>query len=86
MMARRSRNLMDLMQDLTDDIKDFVDDELVDRGRTAERDVRRGGRNLFDYDDDRRGRRRSRYSDDIADLRAAVTALRVQVTELAAQK
>jgi hypothetical protein len=83
---RRSRsNVTDFLQDLSDDIKNFIDDEVVDRGRTAERDLRRGGRNFFDYDDegDRGGRGSNGRDDDIAELREAVKALAAQVSELA---
>jgi hypothetical protein len=75
---------------LTDDIKDFIDDELVERGRDTERDLRRAGRNWVDSDDDddddrgrgRRGSRRDR-DDEIDELRDAIKALTAKVSALA---
>jgi hypothetical protein len=82
-MARRrsSSSVTDLLQGIADDIKDFLDDEVVERGRDTERDLRRASRNVTDSDDDR-VRRRSSRDDDIDDLREAIKALSAKVNEL----
>jgi hypothetical protein len=83
-MARRKGSVVNFLQDITDDIKDFVDDEVIDRGRNAERDLRKAGRNFFDYDDeDVRG---SSRNDEIDELRSAIKQLSAQVSELAGAK
>ena len=82
-MARRrgAGSVTDLLQGISDDIKNFLDDEVVERGRDTERDVRRAGRNWTDSDD--RGGRRSRGRDDeLDDLRDAIRALTAKVDEL----
>jgi hypothetical protein len=75
-MSRRT-GVVDFLSDIADDIKDFVDDEILDRGRRAERDLRRAGRNVVDQD----GRPRRR--DDLQDLRVAIRGLARQIQELA---
>jgi hypothetical protein len=82
-MARRrsSSSVTDLLQGIADDIKDFLDDEVVDRGRDTERDLRRAGRNWTDSDD-RDGRRSSSSDDQLDDLRDAIRALTAKVDEL----
>lgn len=83
---RNSASVTNFLQDITDDIKDFIDDELVDRGRDTERDLRRAGRNLVDFDDDDRngnGRRSSGRDEDVDELRDAIRALSAKVDELA---
>src|ERR1700758_3923962 len=61
LMARRSNSgITNFLSDITDDIKDFLDDEVIDRGRDTERDLRRAGRNWVDSDDDDRPRRSRR--------------------------
>jgi hypothetical protein len=83
-MAKRKGSVVNFLQDLTDDIKDFLDDEVIDRARTAERDVRKAGRNAFDYNDERADS--GSRGDDIAELREALKTLSAQVGELAAAK
>jgi hypothetical protein len=85
---RDSSSVTNFLQAIADDIKDFVDDEVVDRGRDTERDLRRAGRNWVDADaDDDRGRRSGRGSDDdIDELRAAIKELSKKVSELAKDK
>jgi hypothetical protein len=84
---RNSSSITNLLSDIADDIKDFIDDEVIDRGRDTESDLRRAGRNWTDSDDDDRGgRRSSRRDDDLDDLRAAIKALAAKVDELGAKK
>ena len=85
---RNSSSITNLLSDIADDIKDFIDDEVIDRGRDTESDLRRAGRNWTDSDDDddRRGRRSSRRDDDLDDLRTAIKALAAKVDELGAKK
>jgi hypothetical protein len=90
-MARRrsSTGVTDFLSDLTDDIKNFLDDDVLDRSRDTERDVRRASRNLTR--DDSRGSRRSGRSSgggsdreqEIAELRRAVKTLIGKVNALA---
>jgi hypothetical protein len=83
-MARRRGSVTDFLQDLTDDIKDFIDDELIVRGRDTERDLRRAGRNWSDDDDDNRPRRARRGRDeDLDELRDAIKALNAKICALA---
>jgi hypothetical protein len=90
-MARRNSSVTNLLSDISDDIKDFLDDEVIDRGRDTESDLRRAARNWTDSDDDDdRGRRRSsrsrrggRRDDDVDELREAVVALTRKVDQLA---
>ncbi|HEY1969191.1 MAG TPA: hypothetical protein VGH89_14675 [Pseudonocardia sp.] len=87
-MARRSNSgVTNFLSDITDDIKDFLDDEVIDRGRDTERDLRRAGRNWTDSADDRDGYRRGqsgrRYRDDELDeLRDVVAALTRKVDQV----
>jgi hypothetical protein len=83
---RSSSSVTNFLQDLTDDIKDFIDDELVERGRDTERDLRNWVDSDDDDDDDRgRGRRGSRRDrdDEIDELRDAIKALTAKVSALA---
>lgn len=82
-MARRrsASSVTDLLQGIADDIKDFVDDEVLDRGEDTERDLRRAGRNWSDSND-RDGRRWSSGDDELQDLRDAIRALTAKVDEL----
>jgi hypothetical protein len=77
-MARRnSSSITNLLSNIVDDIKDFVDDEVIDRTKDTEKDLRKVGRNWTDSDDDT-----STSGDDVADLRAAITALTKKVDAL----
>ena len=80
-MARRrsSSSVTNLLSGIADDLKDFVDDEVIDRGRDTERDLRRAGRNLTDSRDDDRSTR----DDEIAALRAAISSLSDKIGKLA---
>jgi hypothetical protein len=51
-MARSGSSVTNLLSTIVDDIKDFVDDEIIGRGRDTERDLRKAGRNWFDADDE----------------------------------
>jgi hypothetical protein len=79
---RNSSSITNFLSDIVDDVKDFLDDEIIDRGRDTERDLRKAGRNWFDSDDDVRGSRR----DDVSELAATVKALATKVDELAGAK
>jgi hypothetical protein len=79
---RNSSSITNLLSDIVDDVKDFFDDEIIDRGRDTERDLRKAGRNWFDSDDDERGSRRG----DVEELHAAVAALTAKVDALAGKK
>lgn len=93
---RNSSSVTNLVSNITDDIKDFLDEEIIDRGRDTERDLRHAGRNWVDSDDDdddrsRRSRRRSgrgyrRDNDEIDDLHQAIRALAKKIDQLAAEK
>ncbi len=86
---RRGSSVTNLLQDVTDNVKDFVDDEIIDRGRATERDLRKTGRNWFDSDDDDKAeaaRRSGGRSSEVAELKAAIEALTAKVNELAATK
>lgn len=93
---RRNSGFLNLIGDIFDDVKDFVDDEILDRGRDTERDLRRAGRNWTDEDygrvhDDRdydrrhrrRGRRRRRDDDELTEIREALQALTQKISEIA---
>jgi hypothetical protein len=80
-MARSDRGVTDTLSNITDDTKDFVDDEIIDRGRDTERDLRRAGRNWTHSEDDRRGGR-SRQSIDTNELRTAINELSKKVDDL----
>jgi hypothetical protein len=81
--SRNSSSVINFLSDMVDDVKDFIDDEVIDRGRDTERDLRKAGRNWTDSDDDApRGPR----NDDVAELAAVVKALAVKVDELTAKK
>jgi hypothetical protein len=92
-MARRrnSSSVTNFLQDITDDIKDFIDDDVIGRGRDTERDLRRAGRNWVDSDDDDRprrsgGRRDAGRDEDVDELRQVITALSKKVDELTTKK
>jgi hypothetical protein len=74
------------LSDIVDDIKNFLDDEVIDRGRDTERDLRGAGRNWTD-DDDRRGRSRTGShrgrDNEVEDLRRAVRSLASKIDALA---
>jgi len=84
---RRRDGVSGLLRDITDELKDFVDDEVVDRARTAERDLRRTGRHLFedspgrDRDTERRERTTERSSE-LSELRSAIAELSRKVARL----
>ena len=80
-MARNSSSVTSLFSNIVDDIKDFVDDEIVDRGRDTERDLRKVSRNWTDSDDDAPS-----SSSDVNELAKAVAALTAKVDALAAKK
>jgi hypothetical protein len=68
---RRRSGVFNLFSDLIDDLWDFIDDDILDRGRDTEWDLRQAGRNWFDDDDydydhgdDERGRPRYDSDDD----------------------
>jgi polyhydroxyalkanoate synthesis regulator phasin len=75
---RNSSSVTNLLSNIVDDIKDFVDDEVIDRTKDTERDLRKAGRNWTDSDDDES----TSSSDDVADLKAAITALTKKVDAL----
>ncbi|HTK61648.1 MAG TPA: hypothetical protein VL595_04695 [Pseudonocardia sp.] len=80
-MARNSSSVTSLFSNIVDDIKDFVDDEIVDRGRDTERDLRKVGRNWTDSDD-----AAASSSSDVNELAKAVAALSAKVDALSAKK
>jgi hypothetical protein len=49
---RNSSSITNLFSNIIDDVKDFVDDEIIDRTRGTERDLRKTARNWTDSDDD----------------------------------
>lgn len=76
---RRQRgSLANLLGDVIDDTKDFVDDAL-DRASTLEGDARRGARRLLD--DDAPAEKRSEDSE-LAELKAALEDLTAKVDRL----
>jgi hypothetical protein len=80
-MARNSSSVTSLFSNIVDDIKDFVDDEVIDRGRDTERDLRKVGRNWTDSDD-----YATSGGSDVIELAKAVAALTAKVDALAAKK
>ena len=80
-MARNSSSVTNLFSNIVDDVKDFIDDEIVDRGRDTERDLRKVGRNWTDSDDDATSGKGS-----VSELAEAVAALTAKVDALAAKK
>jgi len=88
----------DFLSDMVDDVKDFVDDDILDRTRGVERDVRRAGRNWTDSDDDgavrtdadradavrsaEGSRTTGSASDEIDELRQAIRALAEKINGL----
>jgi hypothetical protein len=81
---RSSTSVTNFLQDISDDVKDFIDDEVVERGRDTERDLRRASRNVVDSDDKADRRRGSSGRDeDIQELRDAIRELSKKVSELA---
>ena len=83
MSGRRSNTgVTNFLSDLVDDIKDFLDDEVLDRGRDTERDLRRTGRNWTDSDDDRGGRSRSAAGRDLEELKRTIRALSRKIEAL----
>ena len=86
-MGRRRRSnfgVTNLLSDIVDDIRDFLDDEILDRGHDTELDVRRSGRSFTEPDEVGGARRpRARRSDaDIVELRRAVRTLAEKVSAL----
>jgi hypothetical protein len=86
---RRDGGIINFLGNIFDDVYDFVDDEILDRGWDTERDLRRAGRNWTDsyddyhYDDRSRSARHRRYRRyEIDDLRDAVAALSRTVSVL----
>lgn len=86
---RRRTGITDLLSDITDDIKNFIDDDVVDRGRETEQDLRRASSDLTR--EDSRSRRDARGNDrrdsgtrqaEIDDLRRAVRTLSAKVNAL----
>ena len=74
------RSVTDLLSNLTDDVKEFVDDEVVDRAGAVEREARRAGRRASG------DRRRPRPSEverrEIDELKSAVAELSQKVGRL----
>lgn len=74
------RSVTDLFSNLTDDVKEFVDKEVIDRAGAVEREVRRAERRAP------RDRRRSRPSEverrEIDELKSAVAELSQKVGRL----
>ncbi|MGO9155798.1 hypothetical protein [Mycobacterium sp.] len=82
------RGITNLLGDFTDDLKDYVDDEL-DRDDDWDYDRGYRGRGYRDrgYDRDYRGRRDERETeDDLISLRSAVKELTEKVNHLAESK
>jgi hypothetical protein len=83
---RRNGGIFNLLGDLFDDVYDFIDEDILDRGRDAERDLRRTGRNWTDsYDDDdrpRRARRRRYTRYEVEELREEIEILSRQISAL----
>jgi hypothetical protein len=76
---RKGSGVTDFLSNIVDDIKDFVDDEIIDRGRDTERDVRR---TAGDLTDERNGSR----LDEIGELRDAIRSLAGKIEAVAANK
>lgn len=76
---RKESGVTDFLSNIVDDIKDFVDDEIVDRGRDSERDLRRAAGGLTD---ERNGSR----LEEISELRNAIRSLAGKVEAVAASK
>jgi colicin import membrane protein len=76
---RKGSGVTDFLSNVVDDIKDFVDDEIIDRGRDSERDVRRAAADLTD---ERNGSR----LEEIGELRNAIRSLAGKVEAVAASK
>jgi hypothetical protein len=68
------RSVTDLLSNLTEDVKDFVDEEVVDRADRVEREVRRTGRRLARGSDNERR--------EIDELKNAVAQLSEKVGRL----
>ena len=90
---RSGSSVTHLLSDITDNVKDFVDDEVLDRGRGTERDLRRAGRNWTDSDSDRDATAKrsaeqstSRRGDEVGELREAIRALSKKIDALAETK
>ena len=79
-MARNSSSVTSLFSNIVDDIKDFVDDEIDDRGKATERDLRKIGRNWTDSDDDAPSGKAG-----VSELAEAVAALTAKVDALSAK-
>ncbi|MBW0090464.1 hypothetical protein I4I73_03155 [Pseudonocardia sp. KRD-184] len=74
-MARRSNSLTKFLQDVVDNSKDLVDD-LIDRGRDVESDVRTGvSKAVSNEDDDHTDADLARLQVSLAELSAKVDAL-----------
>jgi len=78
---RKGSGVTDFLSNIVDDIKDFVDDEIIDRGKDTEKDLRKAARNWTDSDDDDAPRRSRRG--DVDELHEAVAALTKKVDALA---
>lgn len=74
---RKGSGVTDFLSNIVDDVKDFVDDEIIDRGRDTERDVRRAAADLTD---ERNGSR----LEEIGQLRNAIRSLAGKVDAVAA--
>jgi hypothetical protein len=79
LVRRRGNSVTDLLNGIAEDIKDFLDDEVVERGRDTERDLRRAGRNLTDSPSERRSGARD---EEIDELRLALKALSAKIDQL----
>lgn len=73
-MARRSNSLTKFLQDVVDNSKDLVDD-LIDRGRDVESDVRTGVSKAVSNEDDHTDADLARLQASLAELSAKVDAL-----------
>jgi hypothetical protein len=78
--SSRPRSVTDLLANLTDDVKEFVDDEVVDRAGVVEREARRVGRRA--PGDRRRSRRSEVEQREIDELKSAVAELSQKVGRL----
>jgi len=76
---RRRSGLIHYLSNMVDDTKDFVDD-LLDRGRDTEHDLRDTARRTFDHVDD------DDIREELAELRTALVQLAEKVGEMTDQQ
>lgn len=80
--SKRRTGIVRYLGNIVDETKDLVDD-LLDRGRDLEHDLRDTARKAFDYEDDDEDDSVRR---ELAALRCALTSLTAKVDELAGRK